>query len=100
MQPTKTKATLSADNSQLAECVAHLTEQLEAGDSVNLSKLTADCPHLQEQLEMLLPTLQAVVEFENNVAGNIVSDATIAANDGRSDSLLKDRVGVLGDFRI
>jgi len=90
-------------STQLDELVAQLSARIEAGDTVDLTALTADCPHFREQLEMLLPTLQAVVELEHSLGARTVSLATpnrCATDDhvGRKEE--ESIAGQLGDFRI
>src|SRR5262245_17336297 len=80
--------------SQLARCVAQLAERLEAGEPVDLDALCSDCPEHREQLAMLLPTMQAVVELDASLAAP--ETPTRQAPSEHTDDLN----GVLGDFRI
>jgi hypothetical protein len=78
----------------LAQCVAQLAEKLQAGERVEVRELCEDCPEHLEQLEMLLPTLEAIVELERSVS----ADADHAPNVQATPTTELD--GVLGDFRI
>jgi serine/threonine protein kinase len=85
---------LSTAGSRLDHLVAELSARIEAGEPIDLSALTADCPEHREQLEMLLPTLQAVVDLDQSLAET-------PARDSRTTSERTEAVsGVLGDFRI
>src|SRR5690242_10786655 len=84
--------TVSA-STELAKYVARLTEQLEAGESIDLHELCADCPEHFEQLESLLPTLEAMVGL-----GHSVQEIALAS---RSETAaLSSITRMLGDFRI
>jgi serine/threonine protein kinase/Flp pilus assembly protein TadD len=87
-------AQLASSQSQLAHCVAQLAERLEAGEPVDLEAICADCPHHCEQLEMLLPTMQAVVELDASL-GASAAPARLDRSE-RGDEVR----GQLGDFRL
>lgn len=88
---------------QLDELVAQLSARVEAREPIDLVALTADCPQYREQLEMLLPTLQAVVDLEHSLENKTVSLARSNRNltnvpcDRQQDEAV---AGQLGDFRI
>jgi serine/threonine protein kinase len=63
----KSNAQASATDSTLTLRVAELVEQLQAGEEVDLKAICGDSPEQYEQLEMLLPTLQAVVDLEHSL---------------------------------
>ena len=76
-------------SSLLAARVAEIVERLGAGEPIDLKEVCADSPGLFEELEMLLPTLEAVVDFEQS--------ATPDRALGFEDESVR---GTLGDFRI
>lgn len=93
----------TSTSTQLDELVAQLSARVECGESIDLASLTVDCPQYREQLEMLLPTLQAVVDLEHSL-GN--KTASLAISNRNVASISCDRqqdeaiAGQLGDFRI
>lgn len=92
-----------ASSTQLDELVAQLSARVELGEPIDLTALTADCPQYREQLEMLLPTLQAVVELEHCLGNKTESLATSTRNVSISPSDRQQEeavAGQLGDFRI
>jgi hypothetical protein len=60
-------AQASLTDSTLTRRVAELVERLQAGEHVDLKAFCSDSPEQFEQLEMLLPTLQAVVDLEHSL---------------------------------
>jgi serine/threonine protein kinase/lipoprotein NlpI len=87
--------------SQLDELIALMSARIEAGESIDLAALTVDCPALREQLEMLLPTLQAVVEFEQSCGlGETTDQLSQSQSHGKATADGQPAAGVLGDFRI
>jgi serine/threonine protein kinase/tetratricopeptide (TPR) repeat protein len=95
---------LSAASAELAQRVAQLAEQLQAGKRVDVRKLCADCPEHIEQLEMLLPTLEAIVDLEHNLACadgvQVERESPAPAHPTSGIRHPASSVGVLGDFRI
>jgi WD40 repeat protein len=104
---------ISVANSMLTHRVAELAERLQAGEIIDLKAFCANCPEQFEQLEMLLPTLQVVVNLENSLAdSNIATGATVGPVVRRSSDPAHPAsnrlegtrgpasTGVLGDFRI
>jgi serine/threonine protein kinase len=94
MPQTLSLTTLPVDSSRLAQCIARITETLEAGEPVELRELCADCPECLEQLETLLPTLEAIVGLGHS-AFDEIHDKPEAPSKAMSN-----RAGLLGDFRI
>ncbi|HJQ80553.1 MAG TPA: protein kinase, partial [Lacipirellulaceae bacterium] len=109
------KAHVSTADSTLTRRVAELVERLQAGQQIDLKVFCSDSPEQFEQLEMLLPTLQAVVDLENSLAGHSVvrgspdlahpSGATAGQRSAVADlsssaHIDGSAVGLLGDFRI
>jgi serine/threonine protein kinase len=116
-------AQASLTDSTLTRRVAELVERLQAGEQVDLKAFCSDSPEQFEQLEMLLPTLQAVVDLEHSLphvgeslrskirrgedsqgatAGQRSAVADWAPPEGRSSSAQVDAAAtrLLGDFRI
>ena len=80
--------------SALDRLVMLVASELAAGNDVDLSAVTAGCPELREQLEMLLPTLQSITDL------GLAVDATELNSIGADAPHLGSTGGVLGDFRI
>jgi serine/threonine protein kinase len=98
-------AHISLADSTLTRRVAELVERLQAGEEVDLKAFCSDSPEQFEQLEMLLPTLQAVVDLEQSLAGHSVEEKapTISPPPGTGEGLgegASAATGLLGDFRI
>lgn len=90
-------------STQLDELVAQLSARVERGEPIDLAVLTADCPQYREQLEMLLPTLEAVIDLEHSIGARTVDLATPnrGVSQDHGDSQQEESVaGQLGDFRI
>lgn len=88
------------DCSQLARRVSELAERLQTGEDVDLREFCRDAPEQFEQLEMLLPTLQAVVDFEHNSNSGTSSASEGSKNRTHNDDSPDLRTHTLGDFRI
>jgi serine/threonine protein kinase len=119
-------ANASITDSTLTRRVADLVERLQAGEKVDLKEFCSDSPEQFEQLEMLLPTLQAVVDLEHSLAhvGESLRSEIRRGEDshGATDSVVRgspepahpamldspplqgvgtgEGCGLLGDFRI
>jgi serine/threonine-protein kinase len=84
---------------RLDELVAEMTALLEAGQEVDVEALCEESPAHTEQLRLLLPTLQAVVDFRHSSigTGNSTNDTGERTSETTPIEALR---GVLGDFRI
>jgi serine/threonine protein kinase/Tfp pilus assembly protein PilF len=92
MPQTLPLAPTSAVSPLLAQCLARVTERLEAGEPVDLPELCSDCPECLEQLENLLPTLEAIA----GLGHDIFHDRSAQ----QPPSTTTNGAGILGDFRI
>ena len=70
MPPSIFNMDVSTDSSLRAARFAEAVERLQAGERVDVRSLCVDCPPLREELEVLLPTLEAVVDLERNLASD------------------------------
>ncbi len=70
--------------------LAEIVERLQAGERVDLDLLCGDAPEFREELERLLPTLEAVVDFEQSLGSKTHLDVAD----------VHPVLGTLGDFRI
>jgi len=93
-------AALSVETSELAHCVARLAERLEEGEQVDLRELCNDCPQYYEQLEALLPTLEAIVDLGHGASRFSCELVPSATNGQPQMNSAGQGAGVLGDFRI
>jgi serine/threonine protein kinase/WD40 repeat protein len=83
--------------------VAKISSRISAGEAIDLIELTAEAPELREHLEMLLPTLAAVAEFEHAFADppSVAPPAASAERDAGAIALPRSHErGTLGDFRL
>ncbi len=80
----------------LSEVVEMVVSRMISGQPVDVDSMCAHNPHLREQLEAVLPAVQAMAEFGN---GSAVRKKTLAAP-ADSDSLPSSQPKELGDFRI
>ncbi|MDC0936096.1 protein kinase [Pirellulales bacterium] len=94
MSTSPSQFDLPTDSPEIARQVNELSERLQAGESIDLQSFCADFPEHLEQLEMLLPTLEAVVELEHAVSNH---RSAASVQPGLPNAPLQ---GVLGDFRI
>ena len=90
-----------ATSSRLDRLVILVSGKVAAGESIDLAALTADCPEQREQLEMLLPTLEAIADLGHSL-GSVTAGSQLGATTGLPSSTpSNDQVcGILGDFRI
>jgi WD40 repeat protein len=93
-------ADISVATSHFAQRVAELAEKLQAGEEIDLKALCRDSPEQFEQLEMLLPTLQSVVELEHSLAATNGNTGAGAAQGTSSIEQPASSHSLLGDFRI
>jgi serine/threonine protein kinase/Flp pilus assembly protein TadD len=56
--------------SRLDRLVMQVSGQIAAGQPVDLAAVTCDCPELREQLEMLLPTLEAMGQLGHSLGAS------------------------------
>ena len=90
-----------ATSSQLDRLVILVSGKVAAGEPIDLAALTADCPEQREQLEMLLPTLEAIADL-----GHSIGERKPAHSWEQHHWLARQRPiqrpfrGILGDFRI
>jgi serine/threonine protein kinase len=88
-------APAAVSSQQFDDLVAEIVVQLESGKVVDLDLLTVDCPQHREQLEQLLPTLEAIVDL-GHAAEVDTDEQSHVANRSAADSGSR----ALGDFRI
>ena len=97
-------ASAVAADLELAELVDRLTEQLAAGEAVDLDAITAEYPDHAARLRSLLPALRTLVEIGDNSVGNALRGVPAAAplplGEGGSRSESGEGLGTLGDFRL
>jgi serine/threonine protein kinase/Flp pilus assembly protein TadD len=102
MAQTLSLTALSVVSPRLAQCIARVTENLEVGKPIDLRELCADCPECLEQLETLLPTLEAIVGLGHSAFDNIADepDETSIVSGSPDPAHPASNRGLLGDFRI
>ncbi|TWU29759.1 serine/threonine-protein kinase [Bythopirellula polymerisocia] len=82
-------------SSELDRLVMLVSEKLANTESIDLDVLTADYPEEREQLERLLPTLEAMANLDHSIVSeSFTQPHAAAAGPPRASS------GMLGDFRI
>ncbi len=90
-----------APTERLDQLIAIVSARIENGEPVDLRALTADCPERCEQLEMLLPTLQALADIDQRQLSTSTASAfNKSSSRGPLPVGATSTDGVLGDFRI
>jgi hypothetical protein len=88
--------------SRLDRLVMLASGKIAAGEPVDLDDLTRDDPECREQLEMLLPTLEAMADLGHAIAApNLQAPARPGESPGEPSDLQPSPPSrILGDFRI
>ncbi len=96
----KTEPAEKTDQLNLSEVVDQAAAELLDGKPLDLEALCHGNPHIREQLEAVLPTIQAMADFgelSSSTSQQRSSDRLHSLTDG---SVADGLVGTLGDFRI